>query len=194
MISVILHRVIESWQERKRTYLRWFHSSSLLKSTPVYGISHWKVTPGHIWTVWAYPIEFMKFLLVLRQFLGDHCRTVFSISDIIRVHPAPSFLLPSTLQIHIRHNNIFTWAHDYNWTKESPYCVLCHLSYSISYRSSGSETVAPINVPSRDDHHIMSRIVSRLRQCALRLISSREPNKMDIEHVTKVNIKHREYT
>jgi hypothetical protein len=31
---------------------------------------------------------------------GKHCRTVFNISDIIRVHPEPSFLLPSTLQIH----------------------------------------------------------------------------------------------
>jgi hypothetical protein len=43
--------------------------------------------------------------------------------------------------------------------KQDSFCVLCRLSY----RSSGNETVAPINVPSRDDHHIMSRVSYRGR-------------------------------
>jgi hypothetical protein len=36
-----------------------------------------------------------------------HCRTVFNISHIKRVLPAP-FVLPSTLQIHIRPNDTFS--------------------------------------------------------------------------------------
>jgi hypothetical protein len=30
---------------------------------------------------WFHPLEFIKFLFVLRQFSGNHCRTMFSISD-----------------------------------------------------------------------------------------------------------------
>jgi hypothetical protein len=90
----------------------------------------------------------------------DHCWTVFNISDIIRVHPAPPFLLPFMLQIHICHNKIIftSGAHDYNWGPPPNHpkkrsLPSCSLSYSISHRCSGNETVAHTNVLSRDNHH-----------------------------------------
>jgi hypothetical protein len=55
--------------------------------------------------------------------------------------------------------------------KKDPFLLLCRLSYSVSYRSSGNETVAQINVPSRDNHRIVSRSVSYRASvhCALRI-------------------------
>jgi hypothetical protein len=44
--------------------------------------------------------------------------------------------------------------------KKNPFLLLCRFSYSVSYRSSGNEAVAQINVPSRDNHRIVSRSVS----------------------------------
>jgi hypothetical protein len=44
-------------------------------------------------------------------------------------------------------------------SKKDPFLVLSRLSYSVSYHSSGNETVAPINFPSRDNHRIVSHSV-----------------------------------
>jgi hypothetical protein len=76
-------------------------------------------------------------LFVLRQFSGDHCRTVFNISDIIRVHPALSFLLPSTLQIHIYATTTSSLEELMITTEPkkmipSFYCVAYHIAYRIA--------------------------------------------------------------
>jgi hypothetical protein len=65
------------------------------------------------------------------------------------------FHSPNLLKLtHIHIHHVFTWgAQKFNWTKKKidPFLLLCRLSY----RSSGNETVAQINVSSRD-----KRIVS----------------------------------
>jgi hypothetical protein len=134
-------------------FLSWRNSES--KVRVLFMQLCWNQVFQKLKTVWAYAIEFVKFPLVLRQFSGDYCR----MSDIIRVHPVPSFVLPSVLQIHLRPTTSSS-LEELMIILSPKKNLLCIVSFIVSLQWE-HQTVAPINVTLKDKtHHIAYRIAA----------------------------------